>query len=193
MKQNSFYNNGQQPRIFTDKSFEKNNKSWHYDCSEVSYSRSDLSIKSSKPKKPKFYTLSFTYEFKQDFDQVYFSHCFPYTYLDLVSYIRSSEKLESVKKFLKIERIGRTTIGNEIFCFIITNDIIHKFPFYINSAIKNKKMIFLTGRVHPGESNSSWIIKGMLDFLMGDHIWVDYLRNNYVFVVIPMLNPDGVR
>ena len=31
-----------------------------------------------------------------------------------------------------------------------------------------RKSIILTSRVHPGESNASWIMNGVLDFLVGD-------------------------
>jgi cytosolic carboxypeptidase protein 1 len=48
------------------------------------------------------------------------------------------------------------------------------------------------GRVHPGESNASWIMKGILDFLTSDAPEATELRRRYVFKVVPMLNPDGV-
>lgn len=50
----------------------------------------------------------------------------------------------------------------------------------------------LTSRVHPGESNASIIMHGTLEFLVGDEDGAKYLRNNFVFKIIPMLNPDGV-
>eukprot|EP00041_Stephanoeca_diplocostata_P020045 m.439825 g.439825 ORF g.439825 m.439825 type:complete len:169 (-) comp21458_c0_seq9:636-1142(-) len=43
-----------------------------------------------------------------------------------------------------------------------------------------------------GESNSSWVMKGALDFLVSDHPTACQLRRRFVFKVIPMLNPDGV-
>lgn len=48
------------------------------------------------------------------------------------------------------------------------------------------------GRVHPGESNASWMMKGTLDFLTGSSLDAKILRDNFVFKVVPMLNPDGV-
>jgi len=55
-----------------------------------------------------------------------------------------------------------------------------------------RKAIILTARVHPGESNASWMMKGVIDYLVSDEPKSDFLRNNYVFKIIPMLNPDGV-
>lgn len=57
---------------------------------------------------------------------------------------------------------------------------------------EDKKYIVLSARVHPGESNSSWIMKGVLDYLTSDHPNAQALRDKFVFKIIPMLNPDGV-
>ena len=112
----------------------------------------------------------------------------------MANYAKQLEKKESCKKILRIEKIGRTVIGNEMFCFIITNDISHKFPFYINNSAKTKKAIFLTARVHPGESNSSHIIKGLIDSLLSENNnSTSALRDDFIFFIIPMLNPDGVK
>ena len=39
-----------------------------------------------------FYTLTFTHKFDYDNDMVYFSHCIPYTYSDLVDDLTKIEK-----------------------------------------------------------------------------------------------------
>ena len=46
--------------------------------------------------------------------------------------------------------------------------------------------------MHPGETNASWIVHGLLDFLTGDTKAARQLRRTFVFKVVPMLNPDGV-
>ena len=47
--------------------------------------------------------------------------------------------------------------------------------------------------MHPGESNSSFVMKGIIDFLTSeDNIEAIILRRNFVFKIIPMINPDGV-
>jgi murein tripeptide amidase MpaA len=55
-----------------------------------------------------------------------------------------------------------------------------------------RKAVVLTSRVHPGESNASYIMQGILDYLVSDDEGARYLRNNFVFKIVPMLNPDGV-
>jgi len=55
-----------------------------------------------------------------------------------------------------------------------------------------RRAIVITSRVHPGESNASWIVDGILEFLVSEDEVAKYLRNNFVFKIIPMLNPDGV-
>jgi len=60
------------------------------------------------------------------------------------------------------------------------------------SGKSEKRGVVITGRVHPGESNASWMMKGVLDFLTGDSEEAQTLRNLFVFKIVPMLNPDGV-
>lgn len=52
--------------------------------------------------------------------------------------------------------------------------------------------MIVTARVHPGESNSSWMMKGFIDFITSDDEDAVTLRQHFVFKVVPMVNPDGV-
>ena len=57
----------------------------------------------------------------------------------------------------------------------------------------NKEIIFVSSRVHPGETCASYVIKGFMDFLLSkDNEQAMILRDKYVFKILPMLNPDGV-
>lgn len=55
-----------------------------------------------------------------------------------------------------------------------------------------KKGVFISARVHPGESNASWMMKGVLDFLTSKTPEAKALREHFVFKIVPILNPDGV-
>lgn len=68
----------------------------------------------------------------------------------------------------------------------------------------NKRVVFFSSRVHPGESPGSWMLNGALDIITEYAISNSsfkfspnneqgkILRRNFVFKIVPMLNPDGV-
>ncbi|CEM05679.1 unnamed protein product [Vitrella brassicaformis CCMP3155] len=55
-----------------------------------------------------------------------------------------------------------------------------------------KPVVVLIARLHPGEPQGSWMIHGFIRFLVGDSPHAILLRRAYHFVVVPMMNPDGV-
>lgn len=56
-----------------------------------------------------------------------------------------------------------------------------------------KPVIFVSSRVHPGETPASHVLNGFLKLLLDVHSLVGAaLRKMYVFKIVPFLNPDGV-
>ena len=55
-----------------------------------------------------------------------------------------------------------------------------------------KKGVIITARVHPGETNSSQIMHGVIKFLTSEHADAEILRKNFIFKIVPMVNVDGV-
>ena len=81
----------------------------------------------------------------------------------------------------------KTLAGNDCEMVIITN--------FRSKAedIALRQSIIISSRVHPGESNSSYIVEGIIDYLVNSpDVEADELRNKFVFKIVPMLNPDGV-
>jgi murein tripeptide amidase MpaA len=84
--------------------------------------------------------------------------------------------------------LTKTLAGNR--CDLITITSLDKDP--RSEKALGKKGVFISARVHPGESNSSWTMKGIIDYLTSASPEARVLRENFVFKIVPMLNPDGV-
>jgi murein tripeptide amidase MpaA len=133
-----------------------------------------------------YYTLTFSMQFDHDGDTVYLAHCYPYTFTDMSRYLNSLDADPKRKNRLRRRVLTPTIAGNNCEMIIITT--FQSDP----EAIKNRKGIVLSSRVHPGESGASWIMKGIIDYLTGPSLNAKILRDNFVFKIVPMLNPDGV-
>ena len=132
-----------------------------------------------------YHTLSFEVAFKHDDDEVYLAHCYPYTYSDsceLLQRLCTNETKDKIRKTI----LTKTLAGNDCEMVIITNFLSRP------EDIAVRRAVILTSRVHPGESNASFVMHGTLEYLTSEEEGARYLRDNFVFKVIPMLNPDGV-
>ena len=134
----------------------------------------------------KYHTLTFSFDFSKILTTnkyIYFSYCYPYSYSQLDLYLSS---LNNYKDILRFDEIGKSLEGNSLHMLIITN---------FNDSfdeLANKKAIIFTSRVHPGESNGSYVIHGVIEFLLSNDPAAKNLRKNFIFKIVPMLNPDGV-
>jgi murein tripeptide amidase MpaA len=88
--------------------------------------------------------------------------------------------------FIRTRDICLTLAGNR--CELLTITTVATDP----SEMVNRPAVVLSARVHPGESNSSFMIRGVLRFLCSDNPDAKVLRDNFVWKIVPMLNPDGV-
>ena len=57
--------------------------------------------------------------------------------------------------------------------------------------IAQRPVVVLTCRVHPGETNASWVMQGLLWWLTSAHAKAAAIRQRAVFKIVPVLNPDG--
>ncbi len=133
-----------------------------------------------------FHTLSWCFEAEYDADTIYFAHCYPYTYSDCQLMLRRLCSPNLTKDRLRRTELCRTKAGNMCDMLIVTNFM------STQDAIADRKCVIISGRVHPGESNSSHIMEGFVEFILGNEPAAKALRDHFVFKIVPMLNPDGV-
>ena len=60
-----------------------------------------------------------------------------------------------------------------------------------------KKALVISARVHPGETNASFVFAGFFQTIASQAFNLSFpfaqsLRDNYLIKIIPCLNPDGV-
>lgn len=185
-KPDSSYNQGMKPLVYSEKARAQQGKGWYRDGHEIRYGPTTHRIKKLTSGEQSCYTLSFKIKFPYDHDTVFLSHCFPYTYSDLVTFLNDHCNIFSMKDRLKRTQMCRTIAGNSVEMLIITN------LESTQDEIAERSAIIISSRVHPGESNASFIVEGFIKFLMSNEEEAVILRERYVFKIIPMLNPDGV-
>jgi murein tripeptide amidase MpaA len=55
-----------------------------------------------------------------------------------------------------------------------------------------RNVVVISGRVHPGETPASHVVHGLMEFLLSSDASAAALRKLATWVIVPMLNPDGV-
>ncbi|XP_008291409.1 cytosolic carboxypeptidase 6 [Stegastes partitus] len=129
------------------------------------------------------YVMSFAFCFDREDDVYQFAYCYPYTYSRLQHYLASLERRNL--PYLQRDQLGLSVQQRRLDLLTITNSD-HQSP------EREKKLVFLTARVHPGESPASFVCQGVIDFLVSQHPVAQVLRDHVIFKIVPMLNPDGV-
>ncbi|XP_026367690.2 cytosolic carboxypeptidase 2 isoform X2 [Ursus arctos] len=181
LKPKSLYTTGMKPLMYSQLDADTHNIGWRREGNEIRYYKNNT----GDGQQP-FYCLTWTIQFPHDQDTCFFAHFYPYTYTDLQCYLLSVASNPVQSQFCKLRTLCRSLAGNTVYLLTITN------PSRTPQEAAAKKAVVLSARVHPGESNGSWIMKGFLDFILSNSPDAQLLRDIFVFKVVPMLNPDGV-
>ncbi|XP_030189836.1 cytosolic carboxypeptidase 2 isoform X3 [Lynx canadensis] len=181
LKPKSLYTVGMKPLMYSQLDAKTHNIGWRREGNEIRYYKNNRDDGQQA-----FYCLTWTIQFPHDQDTCFFAHFYPYTYTDLQCYLLSVANNPVQSQFCKLRTLCRSLAGNTVYLLTITN------PSRTPQEAAAKKAVVLSARVHPGESNGSWIMKGFLDFILSNSPDAQLLRDIFVFKVVPMLNPDGV-
>ncbi|XP_022106220.1 uncharacterized protein LOC110987635 isoform X8 [Acanthaster planci] len=185
LKKDSLYNHGMRPLMYSEREAAKSNLGWHRIGHHINYSRSNGFHRNPLLHVDMvYYTLSWQMEFAYENDTCYFAHCYPYTFTDLREHINHLLSDPERRRCTKREVMCESRAGNSCFLLTVTN--------FTERQTANKRGVVVTARVHPGETNASWVMKGFLDYITGSDPVAKDLRKAFVFKIVPMLNPDGV-
>ncbi|GFO08515.1 cytosolic carboxypeptidase 1 [Plakobranchus ocellatus] len=194
-KLNSQFNYGMQPLMMSVLDAIEGNPCWLRVGTDVCYYKNHFIRNANTTggvKGKSYYTATFTITFRNAGDVCYISYHYPYTYTALQTHLKQWEKMyDQSQIYYRNQNLCTTLGGNEVPVLTITAQ-----PRSMDKEsleeMRSRPYIFLSARVHPGESNASWIMKGTIDFLLSRKPQAQLVREMYIFKIVPMLNPDGV-
>ena len=115
-----------------------------------------------------YYHLTFSLTFEHEHDLCFVAHCYPYTQLDLH---RDITKWMATG-YCVLGRLCLSLGGAPVDMITVTS------PDCTPEEKQTKRVAVFSGRVHPGETNGSWMVRGLLDFLTGES---DEVRRFFFF------------
>ncbi|CAD8070828.1 unnamed protein product [Paramecium sonneborni] len=120
--------------------------------------------------------LSFQLVCQGDNEIIKIAYCVPYTFTQMLEFCGNMQK--------NCNYVEKTT-----FCESLSGVQLPLYTFS-NGNCQNQKCMIIQSRIHPGESNGSWVMQGLLEFLSSQQGLK--LIKKCVIKVVPMMNPDGV-
>ena len=182
-KPDSLYNCGMKPVLYSKIEADRHFVGWTRVGDHIRYYKNDMPQEEEEAGPT--YTLTFTISFPHTGDTVYLAHCYPYRYSDLTEDLMSIQSNPARAQYCSQRLLCRTLAGNNVYILTITS------PDTLEDS-KGKICVVLSARVHPGETPSSWMMRGVIQYLTGSTDTARALRERFVFKIVPMLNPDGV-
>ncbi|XP_037087908.1 cytosolic carboxypeptidase 2-like [Pollicipes pollicipes] len=182
----SLFTCGQKLLMYSVGAAQRTGAGWRRAGSEIAYYPCQVTRRSGEDQERAelSYVLSFTLEFPYDNDTVFLASGLPYTFSALQDHLRQMQGDTFISSICHQRVLCRSLAGNPIYLLTITAPDA--------PATKSRRAVVLTARVHPGETQASWMMRGVLNFLTSQSRTAELLRQRFVFKIVPMLNPDGV-
>lgn len=150
-----------------------------------------------------FYRYTWNFDIYYADCDYFFAYATPYSYSDIMKSIKNFEKTCSPDVYFFREIIILSIDSRPVelvtisckcnFVDVEEERISGLFPERNSRCLVGKKpVVFITARVHPGETPASFLLDGVLKLILGNDPRGQALRSAFVFKIIPVLNPDGV-
>ncbi|CAD8120249.1 unnamed protein product [Paramecium sonneborni] len=184
LKSNSLFNEGLQPAIYSVKENEIDRTEWRRGGFNINYFKSPFIKEYHQTMRAKYYQLRFSYTFKHNNDKVYFAHSYPYTYTNLLEFLNSILINSEKNQYITRKSLCTTLGGNTCEVLTITSNSMQRRAY--------RKGVVFMARQHPGEPQGSYVMQGIIEYLTSNNPQAEYLRQNCIFKIFPMMNSDGV-
>jgi hypothetical protein len=89
-----------------------------------------------------------------------------------------------LSEYVKIDSIGLSVQGRPLWQLTISSD---------PNNIAGKRTVHIHARTHPQETEGFYVTDEMIKILLSESEFAQTARENCVFYIIPMFNPDGVE
>jgi len=183
----SLFNAGMQPVLYSARRAKESAIGWHRTGQNIAYYPSSIARRNNGLP---YYRLTFSLVFPHgggDGDVCFLASSVPYSLLDLRSDLLMLAADPTRSKYVRREILNKTLggIGVDVVT-VMEDDPARPFP------ESSRQVIALSARVHPGETQSSWMMRGALWWLTGESEEARNIRRHYLIKLVPMLNPDGV-
>jgi len=161
-KPGSLFEEGCLPVVFSRKGNAATGTTWMRQGINLAYHLCDSG---------KRHRITFDLRFAYDDDEVFIAHAPPYTYSDLRKDLGRWPEVAS-------RPLALTNGGREVTA--------------LSCGDPTKPHVCIIARAHPGETHGSWVMRGILEFLLGGGQESEACLQNVHWLLVPMLNPDGV-
>ena len=135
-----------------------------------------------------YYTASFNMTFESNEEHLV-AYSVPYGYSNLLENLAEWQITGQQSQCLIVQTLCGSLAGNK--CPLLTITALDAASTRTH-PISERTYICLSARVHPGETNASFVMRGMIAALLSDSENMRELRKMCVFKIIPMLCVDGV-
>ena len=173
---------------------------------ETNWKRLETDYELNLDNETNFLSIKFNFDLPKN-RYVLFSFCFPWSYDKNEAFLKYiKEKVENKNIYYHDEILTLSKEKRNIHLLTITskkNIIMNKKEENLNGLFPNKNrcnliqhdthIIFITARVHPGETPGTLTFNGILKLLIDNNNPMSkILLDNFIFKLIPIINVDGV-